>query len=355
MKTIKIGKQLIGINQKPYFIADIAANHDGDLTRAYKLIELAKESGANAAKFQNFKANTIVSCNGFKSMNSQLAHQKNWNDSVYDVYRKASIPDEWSQRLKEKCDSVGIEYITSPYDLNSVDIANHYCNCFKIGSGDVTWTEIVDYIAKKHKPVIIATGACEMSDVTRAMNTIMQSNSNIILMQCNTNYTASSDNFQHINLNVLKDYAARFPDVILGLSDHTFGSETVLGAIALGARVIEKHFTDDNNRIGPDHKFSMNPISWKSMVDSSNHLFEALGDGVKRIQNNERETAIVQRRALYLVKDMKCGEIITEQDVFPLRPFCIGNVPPYQKSEIIGKRLLMDIKADTAVKWSDFV
>ena len=167
-----IGNKKIGNGCRPYFIADIAANHDGDLERAYKLIELAKEAGADCAKFQNFKARTIVSRNGFDSMGGQVSHQKNWTKSVYDVYDEASVADEWSALLKEKCDEVGIEYMTSPYDFASVDLADKYSNAFKIGSGDITWTEIIDYIAQKGKPVLLATGASSMEDVERAMKVL---------------------------------------------------------------------------------------------------------------------------------------------------------------------------------------
>ena len=133
----------------------------------------------------------------------------------------------------------------------------------------------------KKKPVILATGASTLKDVDRAVKEIFKSNKDICLMQCNTNYTAENNNFNHINLNVLKTFKKRYPKIILGLSDHTFGHSTVLGAITLGARMVEKHFTDNNNREGPDHKFSMNPKSWKDMVDRSRELENSLGSGKK--------------------------------------------------------------------------
>ncbi|QSX07146.1 N-acetylneuraminate synthase family protein [Sedimentibacter sp. zth1] len=353
MKIIKIGEKEISMLNKPYFVADIAANHDGSLQRAFKLIELAKEAGADAAKFQNFKASTIVSRNGFDSMNGQLSHQKNWKKSVYDVYEDASISVDWTPLLKKKCEEVGIEYLTSPYDFHNVDIADKYSNCFKIGSGDITWKEIVEYIAKKGKPVLLATGASSIEDVERAVNTIEMYNENLILMQCNTNYTANDDNYNYINLNVLRTYKEKFPNAILGLSDHTYGYETVLGAIALGARVIEKHFTDDNNRIGPDHKFSMNPTTWCEMVISANKLYNALGDGIKKIESNEKETSVVQRRALYFKYNFSKGHILTKEDIFPLRPIRNGQIPPYDIEKLIGKSLVKDVYADEAITWGD--
>jgi len=354
MKTLKIGNREIDKDLPPFFIADIAANHDGDIDRAYKLIELAKEAGADAAKFQNFKAETIVSKHGFERMGGQLSHQKNWSKPVFEVYQDASIPDDWTPRLKEKCDSVGIEYMTSPYDFASVDLADEYSNCIKIGSGDITWIEIIEYIAKKSKPVLLATGASSMEDVQRAVSAILKINDKLVLMQCNTNYTADKSCFDHINLNVLNTYKQAFPNTILGLSDHTHGNETVLGAIALGARVIEKHFTDDNDRNGPDHKFSMTPETWKQMVTSAEYLFNSLGDGIKRVEDNEKQTSIVQRRALYYTRDIKQGEKLESSDLFPVRPINDGEIPPYEISTICGKIMKHDVFADTAVKWEDF-
>lgn len=348
--SFKIGNKEISPTCKPYFIADIASNHDGSLERAYKLIELAKEAGADAAKFQNFKAETIVSRNGFDSM-KKSSHQASWSKSVYEVYEDASIQDEWTSKLKEKCDEVGIEYMTSPYDFHAVDLTDRYLNAYKIGSGDITWLEILEYIAKKNKPVILATGAADMQDVIRAMDTIRKYNDHIVLMQCNTNYTASEENYKFINLNVLNAYKKLFPGCILGLSDHTFGHTTVLGALALGARVFEKHFTDDNSRGGPDHKFAMNPKTWREMVEEANRLFDALGDGEKKIEENEQESVIVQQRAVYSAIDLKKGSVIKEEDIFPLRPLKENAVLPYEMDQIIGKKLTVDVDKDTCLTW----
>ena len=353
MNEIKIKDKVIGENYPAYFIADIAANHDGELSRAFKLIELAKESGADAAKFQNFKANKIVSRRGFDTMGSQLSHQSDWQKSVFEIYEDASISDDWTSQLKAKCDEVGIEYFTSPYDLDSVDAVDPYVALYKIGSGDITWLDIIEYIAKKNKPVLIATGASSMEDVDRAMEVILKHTDKIVLMQCNTNYTGSSENFKYINLNVLKSFKEKYPQVILGLSDHTHGHSTVLGALALGATVFEKHFTDDNKRAGPDHKFAMNPDTWREMVAATNELFQALGDGIKKIEENEKQTVLVQRRGLRYKRDLRSGHTIAESDIIPLRPYKIEGFHPYQKDSIIGKTLCKDIDADQLVRAGD--
>lgn len=334
-------------NNKLYFIADIAANHDGSLTRAKKLIRLCAKAGANAAKFQHFKAETIVSDYGFKKL-GKLTHQKKWKKSVYETYSAASINPKWSYELLKECKKNKIDFMTSPYDLNYVDEVYNYITAYKIGSGDITWKEIIKKIAKKNKPTILATGASNLKEVIEAVKEILKFKKKLVLMQCNTNYTKSNDNFKFINLNVIKLYKKIFKDkIILGLSDHTAGHATVLGAITLGARVIEKHFTDDNNRSGPDHNFSMNPISWKLMVDNSKTLIKALGDGTKKIEFNERESAVVQRRAIWSLKDIKKGDIIKKNMIICLRPCPQGALSPFYTDKIIGKKAKQFIRKNT--------
>jgi sialic acid synthase SpsE len=351
--VLTIGKRIIGESEPPYFIADIASNHDGDLGRAFHLIELAKECGADAAKFQNFKADTIVSRNGFTSLGTRLSHQSEWKKSVYEVYEDCSLRDDWTPRLKAKCDEVQIEYMTSPYDFKAADLVEPYVNAYKIGSGDITWIELLEYIAGKNKPVLLATGASSLEDVTRAVNAILRINKNLILLQCNTNYTGREDNYKCTNLKVLNTYASLYPSIITGLSDHTPGHTTVLGAITLGARVIEKHFTDDNGRSGPDHNFSLNPSAWKEMVEHSMKLWYSLGDGIKRLEENEYESAIIQRRSLYYTVDLKVGSVIERDNLIPLRPIRPDGIPPYELDKIIGRSLHKKVFRDTYVKWED--
>lgn len=354
MVEININGKKVGLKYEPYFIADIAANHDGNIERALKLIELAKEAGADAAKFQNFTASKIVSKKTFDSDVGRVSHQAKWKKSVFQVYDEATVPKEWTQILKNKCDEVGIEYLTSPYDFENVDHADKYSNAFKIGSGDLSWHDMIKHIASKGKPVLLATGASTMDEVIKATQIVNSQGAPLVLMQCNTNYTANIDNYHFINLNVLNTYKENFPNAVLGISDHTFGCETVLGAIALGARVIEKHFTDDNNREGPDHHFAMNPTTWRNMVDSSLKVFNALGDGIKKIEDNEKQTAVVQRRSLHYVRDIRAGEVLKKEDIFPLRPICKDGIQPYDENIIIGKKLIKDVSSNDYARMVDF-
>lgn len=346
------GKQ-IGCDAPTYFIADIAANHDGDLQRAIALIHLAAEAGADAAKFQHFKADTIVSDSGFKALGGQQSHQSKWKKSVFDVYKDASVDLGWSPYLKEACDKAGIAFFTSPYALDLVDAIDPYVPAYKIGSGDITWLEIIEHIAGKNKPYILATGASSMNDVQRAVEVALKVNPQLALLQCNTNYTASLENFKFIQLNVLRTYREMYPDIILGLSDHTPGHATVLGAIALGARIIEKHFTDDTGMTGPDHAFSMNPKSWREMIDRSRELENSLGTGCKKVEFNENETVILQRRSIRIKADLPQGTTLARDDLSVLRPCPSDALPPYEMNKIIGKQLRRSIKAGDHLRWSD--
>lgn len=339
LATLEVQGKKIGEHYPTYFIADIAANHDGDLGRAKDLIYLAAEAGADAAKFQHFQAATIVSDHGFKSLKTQQSHQAKWKDSVFDVYKAASVNLDWTATLKETCEKADIPFFTTPYALDVVDYMDAYVPAYKIGSGDITWLEMIERVASKQKPYFLATGAATTDEVQRAVCAALAINPQFALMQCNTNYSASLENFKYIQLNVLKTYRAMYPDLVLGLSDHTPGHATVLGAVALGARMVEKHFTDDVNRVGPDHAFSMDPRTWREMVDRTRELENALGNGIKKVEENELQTVILQRRSIRLVRDMAAGEVVHKEDLEVLRPCPADGLPPYRMGEVLGKNL----------------
>jgi sialic acid synthase SpsE len=352
MPTLQIGEKTIGETNPTYFIADIAANHDGELDRAVALIHLAAESGADAAKFQHFRAPKIVSKFGFET-GPQLSHQSKWKRSVYEVYQSASVPWEWTASLKKACDAAGIHFFSSPYDREAVDMLDEYVPAFKIGSGDITWIEALEHIARKGKPVLLATGASDLGDVQRAVDAILSINQDLLLMQCNTNYTGSIENFRYVKLKVLETFAAMYPQLVLGLSDHTPGHAAVLGAVALGARAIEKHFTDDRSREGPDHAFSLDPAAWRDMVDRTRELEYAMGDGDKIVEPNEKDTVVIQRRCLRAARDLTAGSVIRKGDLEPLRPAPRDGIFPYQENLAIDRKLLRDLKQGDYPKWTD--
>ncbi len=344
----------ISINSPSFFIADIASNHNGDLEMAKELIWQAKSAGADAVKFQHFLADKIVSDYGFRHLDKQVGgHQATWEKGVYEVYSECECNRDWNEELAKTAKEAGVFFMTTPYDFDAVDELDRYIPAYKIGSGDITWLEFISYVARKNKPVFLATGASSMHDVEMAVESVLLHNQDIVLMQCNTNYTGSLDNFKYVNLNVLKTFAVRYPNMLLGLSDHTLGHATVLGAIALGARVIEKHFTLDNCLVGPDHAFSMNPVSWKEMIERARELENALGTGIKKVEENEKDTVIIQRRCIRFKKDVKSGDVIKYEDLECLRPAPIKAISPYQIDEVIGKRLLNNKYRGQELNFSD--
>lgn len=353
MGRIRIGERWVGSDDPVYFIADIAANHDGSLDRAVELIHLAARAGADAAKFQHFRAAKIVSREGFNSMGKQTSHQAKWKKSVFEVYQSASVPWEWTETLKKACDEAKIHFMSTPYDLEAVDMLDPYMPAFKVGSGDITWIEELQHIARKDKPVLLATGASDLGDVQRAVKAITAINPDLLLMQCNTNYTGSLENFKYVQLNVLRTFASMFPDLVLGLSDHTPGHAAVLGAVALGARAIEKHFTDDTGREGPDHAFSLTPATWREMVDRTRELELALGDGNKDIQPNERDTVVIQRRSIRAARTLKPGEEIKREDLEVLRPAPVDGIFPYDLPRVVGRTTRIEIRQGEYLRWTD--
>ena len=295
---LTIAGRRVATDEPTYFIADIASNHDGQRARARKLVVDAAEAGADAVKFQHFLAKDIVSDTGFGALGGQLGHQAEWTKPVYEIYEDYELDRGWTAELAELATASGVDFMSTPYDHSAVAELTPLVPAFKIGSGDITWTELIAAACDSGKPILIATGASCLEDVGRAAAIPRERDLPYALLQCNTNYTGSIENFRHINLRVLEVLAERWPEAVLGLSDHTLGHATVLGAVALGARIVEKHFTDDCSRVGPDHGFAMDPSAWREMVNRTRELEAAMGDGVKRVEANEVDTTVVQRRSL---------------------------------------------------------
>lgn len=347
-KVIEIGKRLVGEGQPSLIIADIGANFDGDLAKAKKLALAVKEAGGDVVKIQSFLANKIVSGKGFSSMALKGVHGS-WRKPVDQVFREAEFPRKWHKEFFDYCKKIGIIASSSPYDFEAVDLLDELgVDFYKIGSGDITWHEMLKYIAKKRKPIILATGASLLAEVDEAVRVIEKTgNRNLILLQCITNYPSK---IASANINVLKTYKQAF-GAIIGYSDHSPGDVVVLGAVALGAKVIEKHFTLNKKDKGPDHPHSMEPREFAEMVKKIRQLEKALGSGRKQVEKEESETVIVQRRGLYVNRAIAAGEKIKIGDIDILRP-ALGILPKF-KAIIAGKKVKRDIKAGEPLKWED--
>lgn len=350
---IGIGERRVSPVSPTYFIADIAANHDGELERAKALIWHAKQAGADCAKFQHFKADQIVSGVGFAELGAKSAHQSGWKKSVVEIYDQYHTRRSWTDELVATCREAGIDYMTTPYDFEAVETQLPHVPAIKIGSGDITWHALIERCAAAGKPILLATGAADMADVEGAVEVILSHTPDLVLMQCNTNYSGSEDNFACVNLRVLQAFALRWPGMVLGLSDHTPGHAAVLGAVTLGARVVEKHFTDDNAREGPDHAFALNPRTWREMVDATRQLEAALGTGVKIVESNEQETVVVQRRAVRAKADIPAGRPLTADDLECLRPCPADAVDPRHFNALLGRSLAAPKPAGQALRWTD--
>lgn len=348
-KEIKIGSKLIGNNYPAYLIAEIGANFDQNIDKAKRLIDAAKESGADCAKFQTFCTPKIVSEGGFSRMKLKGVHGS-WGKTVSEVFRDAEFPREWHQEISEYCATVGIDFSTSPYDFEAVDLCEKLNVPFiKIGSGEITWLEMLEYIAKKGIPMMLATGDATMSEIDEAIRTIEQTgNRNLILMQCITNYPSKIDS---ANVNVLKTYQSAF-DILTGYSDHAPGPVVALASVVLGGCVIEKHFTLNKTDKGPDHPHSMTPNEFKLMADYVREVQRAMGSTRKEVVEEESETVYVQRRGLYAKNNISAGQTITAADIDVLRP-ALG-IPPKYKSIINGKVAKVNIEAGQPLFWESF-
>ena len=348
-KEIKIGNKIIGDTHPTYFIAEIGANFDGSIEKAKHLIDAAKKAGADCAKFQTFSTPRIVSEGGFSHMQLKGVHGS-WGRTVSEVFKDAEFPVAWHKEIADYCKVVGIDFSTSPYFKEAVDLCVDLDVPFiKIGSGDITWLEMLDYIARKGKPVMLATGDAPMSEIDEAVRTIEATgNKDLVLMQCITNYPSK---IESANVNVLKTYQSAF-DVLTGYSDHAPGHVVALASVVIGGRVIEKHFTLNKTDKGPDHPHSMEPQEFRFMVDSIREVERAMGSTRKEVVAEEGETVYVQRRCLYAKQDLKKGHIMTSEDIDILRP-ALG-IPPKFKPMIIGKECKEDIVKGQPLFWNNF-
>jgi len=348
-KEISFNGRKVGANHPAYLIAEIGANFDRSLSKAKELCHAAKEAGADCAKFQSFISEKIVSANGFSKMRLKGVHGS-WGRPVNEVFKDAEFPREWHWDVKEYCDKIGIHFSTSPYDFEAVDLCiNLDLPFIKIGSGEITWHEMIHYISKLNKPIILATGDATLAEVDEAIRVIESTgNKNLILLQCITNYPSM---IESANVNVLKTYQNAF-DVLTGYSDHSPGDVVILGSIALGGCVVEKHFTINKNDKGPDHPHSMDVNEFKTMASRIRMLESAMGSTRKFVVDEEQETVYVQRRGLYINRDIKAGEEIKEADIDVLRP-ALGILPKF-KNVIIGMKPKHDLAKGEPIYWDSF-
>lgn len=344
IKNIEIDGRLIGDGQLAYIVAEIGSNFDGSLDQAKKMVDLAKEAGADAVKFQSFLANKIICGEAFTE---KISFQSKWNKSVYEVYKDAEFPREWHQEIMEYCKKKHITFLSTPYDKEAVDLLDKIgVPAFKVGSGDINFYSLIKYMARKGKPMILGVGASTMGEIEEAVKTIRSTgNNNIVLLQCVTNYPSL---IEQANIRAMVTLRNAF-QVNVGYSDHTPGSLVPLGAVALGACMIEKHFTFDKTRPGPDHPFAMDVPEFKKMVEEIRLMEKALGSYIKEPVPAEKETIILQKRSIYSIVDIPKGTKITQDMLAVLRP--AKGIEPKYFDIVVDREAKVDIPKGTPITW----
>ena len=344
-KEFKIGTRTISPTSPTFIVAEISANHNQDFHRAVEIVHAAKEAGADAIKLQTYTADTItIDCD---DPCFQINEGTIWDGTtLYKLYQEAYTPWNWQPKLMEEANKLGMECFSSPFDFSSVDFLEEMnVPAYKIASYEINDIPLIRKIAKLHKPMIFATGIAYPEDIERALAVCKEEgNEDILLLKCVSSYPTP---YEAVNLNVIPTLAKTY-DCIAGISDHTMGTIVSAGAVALGAKMIEKHFTLRRADGGPDSAFSMEPEEFAKMVSEVRILEKALGSSEYILT----DTQVLEHggsRSLFVVKDIAAGEILTPENIRSIRPGCGLHTMHYE--EILGKRAKLDLKKGTPLSW----
>lgn len=345
MLEFSIRNKKIGEKFPIFIIAELSANHLQKFDNAVKLIKAAKEAGADAVKLQTYTPDTItIDCD---NEYFQIKQGTLWDgQTLYELYKKAYTPWEWQPKLKKIAESEGLICFSSVFDKTAVDFLEEInVPAYKIASFEITDIPLIEYVASKEKPVIISTGIATLSDIEEAVNACKRmGNNQIALLKCTSAYPAP---LEEINLNTIPNLADTFKTVV-GLSDHTLGISVPIASVALGASIIEKHLTLDRSLGGPDAAFSLEPEEFKAMVKSVREVEKALGEVSYKLTEKMKKSRELTR-SFFVVKDIKTGEVFTEENIRSIRPGY--GLPPKYLKDILGKRATQDITKGTPLGW----
>jgi len=345
MLKFKVGNKKIGRDYPIFIIAELSGNHLQKFDNAVKLIKAAKEAGADAVKLQTYTPDTItIDCN---NKYFQIKQGTLWDgQTLYELYKKAYTPWEWQPRLKKIAESEGLICFSSVFDKTAIDFLEKInVPAYKIASFEITDIPLIEYVASKGKPVIISTGIATLSDIEEAVNACKRmGNNQIVLLKCTSAYPAP---LEEINLKTIPNLAQTFKTVV-GLSDHTLGISVPIASVALGACIIEKHLTLDRKLGGPDAAFSLEPNEFKAMVKSVREVEKALGEVSYDLTEKIKESREFSR-SLFVVKDIKAGEIFTEENIRSIRPG-YGMHTRFLKN-VIGQKATRNIERGTPLDW----
>ncbi len=337
------------MKNKVLIIAEAGVNHNGDLEKALKLIDIASEAGADYVKFQTFKTENLVQKNAQKA--DYQVQNMNEEGSQFAMLKKLEIPIDWYPILQKRAKEKNIGFLSTGFDEESIDFLDGLgCDFFKIPSGEITNKPYLEHIALKGKPVIISTGMCDMIDIENAL-LVFQKNipqEKITVLHCNTQYpTEMSD----VNLIAMQSISEQL-NVKVGYSDHTLGIEVAIAATAMGASVIEKHFTLDKNLPGPDHRASLEPDELKNMVQGIRNIELAIsGSGLKVPSESEKKNITAARKSIHTVIDLKPGHVIDQGDLIMIRPG--DGISPMLINEVVGRKVLRSVSQFEKLKWED--
>jgi N-acetylneuraminate synthase/N,N'-diacetyllegionaminate synthase len=343
-KVIQIKDRRVGDDQPVFIIAEAGVNHNGNIEVAKKMIEVAKKSGADAIKFQTFKADDLVTRDAPKAKYQRLNTSKG---NQYDMLKSLELSENDFNKLNIYCKRKKIMFMSTPFDPKSAEFINKLgVRLFKVSSGEITNLPLLKKIAKYGKPIILSTGMATIKEIDEGLKTIYNAGNNkVILLHCVSNYPAR---YEDANLKAMNTLKGRYK-IPIGLSDHTLGAEVAVAAVAMGACVIEKHFTLDKGMCGPDHKASLDAKELTQMVQSIRNCEKAMGTGIKRPVKSEAEVKAVARKSIIAASDIPKGARITEELLAIKRPGT-GILPKYIFS-IIGKKAKKDISRDHLLKW----
>ena len=348
VNAVKIAGKQVGTGHPCFVIAEAGVNHNGDIDLAFKLIDAAVEAKADAVKFQTFKVENVMTAAAPKA--EYQVQNTGGGESQLDMVRPLELPPDAFAELQIYCVSKGIIFISTPFDHGSVDVLGDLnVPAFKVGSGELTNWPLLEHIASKGKPVILSTGMAVLSEVDEALRVVQQAGAkDVIILHCVSNYPAAA---AEINLRAMKTMSMAFP-VNIGYSDHTVGIDVPLAAVALGATVIEKHFTLDKDMEGPDHAASLDPQELTDMVNGIRLVESALGDGIKKPQPSEKSTADVARRSLIAGADIAVGAVLERDMIEILRPGT--GIPPSAIPYVLGRRFRQDVPAGAVLSLDMF-
>lgn len=342
---IRVAHRWIGKGEPVFIIAEAGVNHNGDISLAKQLVDVAAQVGADAVKFQTFKAENVVTKTAPKAEYQRKVADR--THSQLDMLKKLELSEQDFAELKDYCDQRNILFMSTPHDQESIDFLDRLgVSLFKIGSGDITNIPYLRHMARKGKPMILSTGASTLGEVEEAVETILASgNKQLILLHCVSSYPAKAED---CNLKAIQTLANAFK-LPVGFSDHTLGIEVSLAAVALGACVIEKHFTLDRTLPGPDHQASLEPTELNQLVQGIRTVEKALGNGLKRPSSEELKNRTVIRKSLVAACPIPAGTIILDHMITVKRPGT-GLAPKF-KDEVVGRRARVDIAEDQLIDW----